>query len=119
LLVFENRKAVFYRADPLFPRLDFRFSAVAIGNRPSSIVNPMNIRIYTTSWCGDCRQAKRFLEEHKLAFEEIDIAEDLRAAKFVKVANNGKRKVPTFDVDGRVFSCSPFNAEDLKQQLRL
>ncbi len=79
----------------------------------------MNIRVYTTSWCGDCRQAKRFLEEHKLAFEEIDIDEDLRAAKFVKVANNGKRKVPTFDVDGRVFSSSPFNAEDVKQQLGL
>ena len=79
----------------------------------------MNIRVYTTSWCGDCRQAERFLEEHKLAFEEIDIDEDLRAAKFVKVANNGKRKVPTFDVDGRVFSCSPFDAEDLKQQLGL
>jgi len=79
----------------------------------------MNIRVYTTSWCGDCRQAKRFLEEHKLVFEEIDIDEDLRAAKFVKVANNGKRKVPTFDVDGRVFSSSPFNADDLKQQLGL
>ena len=79
----------------------------------------MNIRVYTTSWCGDCRQAKRFLEEHKLAFEEIDIGEDLRAAKFVKVANNGKRKVPTFDVDGRVFACSPFNAQDLKKELGL
>ena len=79
----------------------------------------MTIRIYTTSWCGDCRQAKRFLEEHKLLFEEIDIEEDLRAAKFVKVANNGKRKVPTFDVDGRVFSCSPINADDLKRELGL
>ena len=110
---------MFYGADPLFPHLDFRFSVFGIGNRHSSIVNSMNIRVYTTSWCGDCRQAKRFLEEHKLAFEEIDIEADLRAAKFVKIANNGKRKVPTFDVDGRVFSCSPFNAEDLKQQLGL
>ena len=79
----------------------------------------MNIRIYTTSWCPDCRKAKQFLAENKLAFEEIDIDEDLRAAKFVKTANNGKRKVPTFDVDGRVFSCSPFNAQDLKQELGL
>jgi len=37
----------------------------------------MNIRIYTTSWCPDCRKAKQFLEENKLAFEEIDIEEDL------------------------------------------
>ena len=79
----------------------------------------MNIRIYTTSWCPDCRKAKQFLDENKLAFEEIDIEDVLRAAKFVKVANSGKRKVPTFDVDGRVFACSPFNAQDLKQELGL
>jgi mycoredoxin len=79
----------------------------------------MTIRIYTVSWCSDCRQAKQFLEENHLPYEELDIEADLRAAKFVKQANHGKRKVPTFDVDGRVFSCSPFNAQSLKQELAL
>jgi len=79
----------------------------------------MHIHIYTVSWCSDCRQAKRFLEENKLAYEETDIEADLAAAKFVKRANDGKRKVPTFEVDGRVFSCSPFNAQNLKQALGL
>jgi len=79
----------------------------------------MHIRIYTTSWCPDCRQAKKFLEEHQLAFEEIDIEADLRAAKFVKSVNDGKKKVPTFDVDGRIFSSSPFNGQDLRQALGL
>jgi len=79
----------------------------------------MNIRIYTTSWCSDCRQAKRFLEEYQLPYEEIDIESDLRAAKFVKSSNSGKRKVPTFDVDGHIFSCSPFSAQSLKQELGL
>jgi mycoredoxin len=79
----------------------------------------MNIRIYTTSWCPDCHQAKQFLEECHLPFEEIDIEVDLRGAVFVKHANDGKRKVPTFDVDGRIFSCSPFSTQDLKQALGL
>jgi len=79
----------------------------------------MNIRIYTTSWCPDCHQAKRFLEEHLLPYDEIDIESDAGAAKFVKSANNGKRKVPTFEVDGRIFSCSPFSAQSLKEELRL
>jgi mycoredoxin len=79
----------------------------------------MTIRIYTTSWCPDCRQAKRFLEEHQLPYEEIDIEADPRAAKFVKRANHGKRKVPTLEVDGRVFSCSPFSAQSLKRELGL
>jgi mycoredoxin len=79
----------------------------------------MNIRIYTTSWCPDCRQAKRFLEENQLNYEKLNIETDLRAAKFVKRANNGKRKVPTFDVDGRIFSFSPFSAQNLKEELGL
>jgi len=79
----------------------------------------MNIRIYTTGWCPDCRQAKRFLEEYQLPYAEIDIESDVRAAKFVRSANNGKRKVPTFDVDGHIFSCSPFSAHSLKQELGL
>jgi glutaredoxin len=79
----------------------------------------MNVRIYTTSRCPDCRQAKRFLEEHRLAYEEFDIEADLRAAKFVERANHGKRKVPTFKVDGRIFSCSPFSAQELEQKLGL
>jgi mycoredoxin len=79
----------------------------------------MKIRIYTTSWCPDCRRAKRLLEEHQLPYEEIDIESDARAARFVRSANDGKRKVPTFDVDGRIFSCSPFSAQCLKEELGL
>jgi mycoredoxin len=79
----------------------------------------VNIRIYTTRWCPDCRQANRFLEGHHLPYEEINIETDLWAAKFVKHANDGKEKVPTFDVDGRVFPCSPFSAQELKQKLGL
>lgn len=79
----------------------------------------MTIRIYTTSWCPDCRQAKLFLEEHQLPYEESDIEANLAAAKFVRRANNGKRKVPTFEVDGRIFSCSPFSAQVLRQELGL
>jgi len=79
----------------------------------------MNIRIYTTSWCPDSRQAKRFLKEHRLSYQEIDIEKDPQAARFVEDANGGKRKVPTFEVDGRVFPCSPFNAQELEQKLGL
>ena len=79
----------------------------------------MSIRIYTTSWCPDCRQAKRFLREYQLPYEEFDVEADPQAAEFVMQANNRKRKVPTFDVEGRVFHCSPFSAHKLKQDLGL
>jgi mycoredoxin len=75
------------------------------------------IRMYCTSWCPDSRRAKEFLHEHQLLFEEIDIEAHPEAAEFVKRVNNGKRKVPTFDVGGRVFSCSPFDAKKLAREL--
>jgi len=77
------------------------------------------IRIYTTWWCPDCRQAKEFLRKRQLPFEEIDIEEHSEAADFVESVNDGKRRVPTFDVAGRVFHCSPFDARKLADELEI
>jgi len=37
--------------------------------------NNTKIKIYTTSWCGPCKMAKKLLTEKGLNFEEIDIEE--------------------------------------------
>ena len=34
------------------------------------------IKIYTTSWCGPCKMAKKFLAEKGYNFEEVDIEEN-------------------------------------------
>ena len=78
---------------------------------------PTAIRMYSTSWCPDCRRARKFLQQRNLPFEEIDIEKHPEAADFVAKANSGKRKVPTFDVGGRVFSCSPYDVEKLTREL--
>ena len=57
------------------------------------------------------------MRERQLPFEDIDIESRPEAAEFVASANSGKRKVPTFDVGGRVFSCSPFDAAKLAREL--
>jgi len=58
------------------------------------------IRMYSTNWCGDCRRAKSFLEAKGIAYEEINIEHDEAAARLVMEHNDGKRRVPTFDIDG-------------------
>ncbi|MFQ5777915.1 MAG: glutaredoxin family protein [Terriglobia bacterium] len=78
-----------------------------------------NIRMYFAPWCGDCRAAKRFLEERQLAYEPINIEENPEAADLIIQKNHGKRKVPTFEVDGRWFAVSPFDPDFLTQQLGL
>lgn len=79
----------------------------------------MNIKMYTTQWCGDCRHAKRFLNERGVAYEEIDLEVTEGAAEYVMKVNDGRRKVPTFEVDGRVFSLSPYDERRLKLELGL
>lgn len=77
------------------------------------------LKMYTTTWCGDCRNAKRFLKENNISYEEIDIEQHEGAAEYVLKANNGKRKVPTFEVDGRTFNLSPYDERKLRAELGL
>jgi mycoredoxin len=77
------------------------------------------IKVYTTTWCGDCRHAKRFLRERGIDYEEIDIEQHEGAAEYVIKVNEGKRKVPTFEVDGRAFNLSPYDERRLRAELRL
>ena len=79
-----------------------------------------NIKMYTTTWCGDCRHAKRFLDARGVRYEEINIEEADGAAEHVMSINGGKRKVPTFELpDGRAFSLSPYDERRLRAELGL
>jgi glutaredoxin len=81
------------------------------------------ITIYGTDWCGDCRRAKKFLRERGVDFREVNIDETPQAEELVLRVNNGRRKVPTIEVEGRYFACSPYEpgrlAEELKVPLNL
>lgn len=53
------------------------------------------ITMYATTWCGDCRMAKRWFDSHGIAYDYINIEEDDNAAEIVMKVNNGARSVPT------------------------
>ncbi len=59
----------------------------------------MDLLVYTASWCRDCREAKRFLDKHKLSYREIDIERTPGAADEV-LRHVGKRAIPQFVIDG-------------------
>ena len=77
------------------------------------------ITMYTTEWCSDCRRAKSFMKERGLAFREVNIEDDPEAAALVVKMNNGKRKVPTFEIGGRYFASSPFSAQQLADEFNV
>ncbi|MGH9758776.1 MAG: glutaredoxin family protein [Candidatus Acidiferrales bacterium] len=77
------------------------------------------ITMYSTRWCCDCRRAKNFLRERGVQFREVNIDQTPGAEEIVLRANDGKRKVPTIEVDGRFFSMSPFDPEKLAEELQI
>jgi mycoredoxin len=53
------------------------------------------IIIYGTEWCGDCRRARRLLDQHNIPYQWINIDRDREAERFVLANNGGMRSVPT------------------------
>jgi glutaredoxin len=60
----------------------------------------MELLLYSAAWCRDCREAKRFLAQHSIPYQEIDIENTPGAAEQV-IANVGKRAIPQFVLDGK------------------
>ena len=60
----------------------------------------MHVTVYSAVWCRDCREAKRFLEQHQIDYTEIDIEQVPGAADEV-LRNVGKRAIPQFVIDGK------------------
>ncbi|MGH9545571.1 MAG: glutaredoxin family protein [Terriglobales bacterium] len=59
----------------------------------------MELVLYSSLWCSDCRAAKRFLQGHNIPFKEVDVESTPGAAAEV-VAATGKRALPQFVIDG-------------------
>jgi glutaredoxin len=66
-----------------------------------------SVVVYSSSWCPDCRRAKRVLEEAEAPFAEVDIDEDHAAEAMVLERSGGRRVVPTLRFDDRVWAFNP------------
>jgi len=58
-------------------------------------MKPSTIVMYSTTWCPDCRRAKKFLDKQKVAYIDVDIEEDEKGRDFIMKINDGARVVPT------------------------
>ena len=76
----------------------------------------MEVKVYSTQICPWCIKAKEFLKEHKIKFEEFDVAEDENArAEMIDIS--GQMGVPVIDVDGEIVI--GFDKEKLKKLLKI
>lgn len=60
------------------------------------------IIVYTTSWCGDCHRLKGELKDHHIDYEEKDIEKDEKDYATMMGYTNGKRVIPTVDINGKI-----------------
>ncbi len=51
--------------------------------------------MYTTQWCGFCRNLKKQLAREGIEMAEVDIERDPAACEFVMSVNGGNQTVPT------------------------
>jgi mycoredoxin len=56
---------------------------------------PAQLTMYTTTWCGYCRNLKRQLDRAGIEVDEVDIERDPTAADYVMSVNGGNQTVPT------------------------
>jgi mycoredoxin len=57
-----------------------------------------NVVIYSTDWCGYCKQTRRFLDQWNIPYKEFDIEKDAVARKDYEALGGGG--IPIIDVNG-------------------
>ena len=62
----------------------------------------MNVQVYSSAWCRDCRAAKQFLDANGVKYTEVDVDADPAASDEV-MRHVGKRAVPQLVIDGEWF----------------
>jgi thioredoxin reductase (NADPH) len=71
----------------------------------------MAIVMYGTSWCSDCKRAKTFLGEQRVAYDFVDVDADAGGREIVQSHNDGKDIIPTIVFDDGSVLVEPSNAE--------
>ncbi len=61
----------------------------------------MNVTVYSTRTCPYCHMAKDFLAEKKIAFKDVDVGSDQKAAEEM-VKKSGQMGVPVIEIDGKI-----------------
>jgi len=69
------------------------------------------ITLYGTTWCPDCKQAKQFLGEQRIAYTFADIENDPAGQAVVERLNNGKQIIPTIVFPDGSILVEPTNAQ--------
>ncbi|NNN20449.1 MAG: FAD-dependent oxidoreductase [Acidimicrobiales bacterium] len=69
------------------------------------------IVLYGAPWCPDCKQSKKFLSEHRVDFEFVDVDDNPEALDKVREIQNGGQSIPTIVFPSGEVLIEPSNEE--------
>ena len=76
------------------------------------LATAMKTRLFIKPYCGWCHKAMRWLDDHDIAYEKIDvIADDAAFAEMVRLS--GQELAPVLEVDGKILA--DFGPEELEK----
>jgi glutaredoxin-like YruB-family protein len=62
-----------------------------------------SITIYSTTWCGYCKMAKKYLDDKGITYADKNIETEPDAqVELIKKLNGDFRGVPVIDIDGQI-----------------
>jgi glutaredoxin-like YruB-family protein len=77
---------------------------------------PKQVKVYSTPTCPWCKKAKKFLEDNKILFQDLDVASN-KTARDEMIKKTGQLAVPVVDIDGEIVV--GYDENWLKQKLGL
>jgi len=66
-------------------------------------VKPKKVRLFVKPYCGWCDKAERWLDQHEIDYETVDVISD-EAAYDEMINLSGQELAPVIDVDGEILA---------------
>jgi glutaredoxin len=66
-------------------------------------VKPKKVRLFIKPYCGWCHKAERWLDQHEIDYETVDVISD-EAAYDEMINLSGQELAPVIDVDGEILA---------------
>ena len=66
-------------------------------------MKPKKVRLFVKPYCGWCHKAERWLDQHEIDYEAVDVISD-EAAYDEMINLSGQELAPVIDVDGEILA---------------
>jgi len=76
----------------------------------------MKVKVYSTPSCPMCNLLKKWLKDHGVKFEDVDVSKDPKIIDML-IKKSGQMNIPITEIDGKFIS--GFDLEKLKKALNV